>query len=337
MSWYNIEGNCPHVLYSKTCYIRNVAGVPFSNKLGDKNREAIFKKADTILTKSGFSREDIAPGESVQALSFAEKGFAEGSFLRSDSARAIYFNEPCSLSISFGGQDLIAISSLLSGLSLTESRNIASGAEELLDRSIEFAYADGLGYLSPTPSNCGSGVIFSVLVYLPYLSESSEFDSLCRFGAESGIVISPAFTHHKTDLFLLTYSPDSICDESAAAESFSAFVRSLIEREKEAEAIISEESGRIIIDRAWKAYGALRYAKLLNESEMLSLSAHIRLALTLSGGGEGLPPITAVVLNRLLGEHLNASTLLSHKSCKSENDLCRARAEAVSVLMSSAG
>jgi protein arginine kinase len=336
MSWYNTEGNNPHVLYSKTCYIRNLASLPFSKKQGDKNREAVFKKVDAILTKSGFSREDISVGESIQALSLAEKGFAEGSFLTSKTARAVYFNEPCSLSISLGGKDLISISSILSGHTLPETRNIASGAEELLDRSLEFAYSDGIGYLSPTPSNCGSGVTFSSLVYLPTLSKSEEFDSIFHMASSSGVEIFPAFIHQGTDLFLITYSPHLLCDENASAESFSAFIDSIIEREKELEAIILEERGKTISDRAWKAYGSLRYARLLEESEMLELSSHIRLALLLTDG-EGLPPVTATTLNRLLGEHLNASTLLSHKSCRSEGDLCRARAEAISAFLSSAG
>ena len=336
MSWYNTEGNDPHVLYSKTCYIRNIALSPFQKKLGDKNREAIFKKIDSILQKNGFSCENISAGDSLKPISLTEKGFADASFVSSDTARAVYFNEPCSLSIALGGKDLITISSLLSGNSLPETRNIASGAEELLDRSLEFAFADGVGYLSPIPENCGSGVIFSALIYIPSLSKSEEIDSIRHQLAASGIDIFPTFTHKDTDLFTVTYSPPHACDEGAAAESFSMILGSIIGREKELLAIISEENCQIIADRAWKAYGALRYARLLGEGEMLSLSSQIRVAL-IATNGEGLPPITATALNKMLFENLNSSLFLTRKACRGEIELCRGRAESVAALLSSAG
>ncbi len=337
MSWFNTEGkDSHHVIYSKTCYIRNLAGLPFTGKLGDKNCEAVFKKIDAILSKNGFSREEISEGESLTALSLAEKGFVDEGFLSSGGKRLVYCNEPCSLSVALGGRDIISISSLLSGLALPDTRNIASGAEELLDRSVEFAYSDGTGYLSATPALCGSGVTFSALLYLPAFSERLSADRIGLLCSGTGAEISAAFTHGKTDLYFITYSPPHLCDESGAAESFAALIRTITDREKELEGIIFEEKGKIINDRAWKAYGQLYFGKTLSEEEMLSLSSCMRLAICLSDGKSNLPPISLTLLNRMLGEYLNASCAANQTNCFSEEDCEEARAKLVSSLLSSA-
>lgn len=338
MSWFTNEGKLPkHVIFSKAGYVRNIFGLPFTKRLGEKSTASLYKKIDSILTQNGFRKETLPEGDSLHALSLAEKGFIDRDLLSATGQRAVYFNEPCSLSVAIGGKDIISIRSLLSGLAISDTRNIASGAEELLDRELEFAYYDHLGYVSATPSLCGSGAVFSSLLYLPTLRSCGEIDSIRLFCAESGARLEPAFTYPDNcgDLYTLSYSPSYLCDEGEAAEGFSSLIESIVDRESALERMIFSDSGKIIVDKAWRAYGEMLYARRLSEYDMLSLLSSIRFALCASDADAQLPPISATDMNFLLGEGLNASCALSRQNCTSEEECQEARAEIVSKLLCS--
>ncbi len=334
MSWYNTEGNCPYnVIFSKTRYNRNISGIPFPHRAGEKLLESYLAKIDSVLSKNGFRKEALSRDLTAELYSLLEKGFVDADFISDEGARAVYFNEPCSLAVSVGGNDLINICSLLSGRALTETKNIASGAEELLDREFEFAYSDHAGYISSIPSRCGSCAEFSAALYLPALSQNGGIEKYRRLCLGSSSRLEPMFIFPEGDLFTLSYSPSHRQDESDAVAGFDALVGKIIEAERERERIIFAEKSRIIIDRAWKAYGSLLYARMISEKELLSLWSDIRFALSVTEAQDKLPPIGVKELNLILGEGLNASVIAKRGACASLEECERARAESISALL----
>lgn len=336
MSWFDSEGKLPHhVIFSQTSYKRNPANQPFLGKCDPKTRTSSAERIDALLLKNGFRKDPIADGDTVQLRALAEKGFVDVDFLRPSPLRALYFNEPCSLAVSVGGKDLITIRSLLSGLAVTETRNIASGAEELLDSEFEFAYSDASGYLSPTPSRCGSGAEFSALLYLPSLRINSSEEPLRHRLSCSRAILAPFLTQSMgSDLYLLTHRPSHLCDEIVSSQAFDSLISSIVEEETAAERIIFAESSKIIIDKAWRAYGALLYTRSLSAADMLSLSSSIRIALALCDGkSTRLPPVSVTLLNSILGRGLDCSVISESGACRSGEECNDRRAELISGLL----
>ena len=119
---------------------------------------------------------------------------------------------------------------------------------------------------------------------------------------------------------------------SRAAEGFSALIEAIIDRETTLEGIIAEGNGRIIVDRAWRAYGQMLYARLLDESDLLTLSSALRFSLAATEGKAKLPPVTVKELNLILGECLNAS-ITATSGCNSDEEIATSRAEIVSKMI----
>ena len=334
MSWYDTEGQDPiYTLFSQTRYSRNLASLPFIGKTDNKSWTSFTSAADTLLTKNGF-RKEVCDNDIIQLSALAEKGFIDRDFIDSQSPRALYFNEPCSLAVSLGGRDHINIRSLVSG-KISESRNIASGAEELLDKNFEFAYTEKLGYVSALPHLCGSGVEFSSLLYLPSLRIKDRRDVLQQKINQHGAALSSAFIYPncRHDLYLLSSSPSPYCEERAAAESFDTLIENIIEEERAQDRIIFAEKSKIIIEDAHRALGILLYARRLSACEMLSFSSDIRLSLAL---GEGdVPEFSALTLNTLLGKGLDFSVLANIKGeCPDSDSLDEYRARLITELLS---
>ena len=333
MSWYNTQGPlCDHVLYSRVRYIRNIAKQGFYHLIDQKRGADVRAKLDAILTKSGFHSESVAPGVSAQMLSLFEKQFVTRDFVYSDKPRALYLNEPCNMIASLGGDNYISISSVVSGASVLEARNMAAGAEELIDREISFAYLEGIGYLSPNPADCGSGLELSSCLYLPSLRLSGSFSSLAHSLSLGGISLYPMLAGQENagDLYVMSYIPHYLSDEGAATRHFNDTLLSLVEKEKARLGIISKDNDKNIFDAARRALGTLLYCASLSESEMLSLISEIRLYLCTAEVTEGALP-SLQTLNYLSCEGLSASVIASAKEkCTTEADLERARAAFVS-------
>lgn len=336
MSWFNSEGKSSHhVIRSQTRYVRNLADTRFSKKTESKLADQFFDKAESLLCKNGFRKEALPDGALPEVISFAEKGFIGRDFLRCEGRRSLFFNEPCSLAVSLGGNDLINICSLLAGNAVSETRNIAASAESLLDREFEFAYTDTIGYISHIPALCGSGVEFSALLYLPSLKINQSAEALRYQCAIIGARLFPIFSDKEGDLYLLSHSPSAFSNEAHAARAFGSLISKIVADEARAERIIFAERDKIIIDRAWRAYGLMTNARILNEAELLSLSSDIRFALATCEDPASLPPVSIPTLNLLLADGLNSSVVASCRECKSADDCSFARAEIVHKKLSS--
>ena len=338
MSWFENEGKHPsHTVLTQTRYIRNIHGIPFWDKCDPKTRESIFSKADSILTQNGFRKEPADAIDPIYLGALAEKGFIDNDFLDSPNPRALYFNEPCSLAVSLGGKEHVTIRSLISGKASADSRNIASGAEELLDGNFEFAYSENLGYLASRPSACGSGAEFSAILYLPSLRLDGTVELWRKECRLSGAELSPMTASHENpgDLYVLSYSPSHRSDEGEAVMRFDALQDKLIKEERTSEGIIFAKRSKLIIDAAWRAFGILLYAKKLSFGESLALSSDMRLALAVAKDQADLPPVGIVQLNTILGEGADCSVIASSGGqCASLEECEELRAGFVSKLFS---
>ncbi len=333
MSWYNTKGPySDFVLFSKARYIRNIAKQPFDPIGSSKRGDEPAARLDSLLSKSGFRCDRLPVGVTPALLALAEKQFVERDLVYSDRPRALYLNEPCNLVIATGGGDFLSISSILAGASVGEARNMAAGAEELIDREIAFAYLEGVGYLSPDPANCGSGLSLTSALYLPSLRRSDLAPSLLSSLSRVGMTLRPAFCgRDESDLYTLSYSPHPLCDEESAVKHFSDTVISIIEEEKRRLGMIFKNKDKTIFESARRALGILLYSPSLSEGEMLRLLSDIRLCHCVGGGGQSDALPSVQTLNYLSAEGLSASVISSSKEkCGSLADVERARAILIS-------
>lgn len=319
MSWYNTPGPYNnYVLFSKVRYVRNLSKQNFPHRLDTKRAEETLLKLDTLLSSNGFRGENIACGVTPTILSLSERQLVEYDFAYSEHRRALYLNDPCNLVIAIGGEDFISISSVVPGLSVIEAKNMASEAEDMIDREFSFAYIDNVGYLTANVSDCGSGFTISAAIYLPSLRLANSLEKVRRRLSIAGMTLAPMFNGAVGDLYILSYTPHYLSDEDATTVHFSDTVVSLIEKEKSDLGMFFSGKGKIIYADARRALGSLLYSESVSECEMLTHLSSIRLCHCLSAEAKpnSLPSISE--LNYLTAEGLNASVIvLSREGCAS--------------------
>lgn len=329
MSWFNTRGACAErILFSKARYVRNAAKLPFGN-LSDRTKlSSICSKIEKTLTSGGFRAERLPSCSTPSVLSLAEKQFIDADLLMSDCSATVFFNEPCNLTVTVGGRDLISIQSVMAGRSIVEAKNSAAVAEEMLDSEINFAYSESIGYLCERPELCGTGLELSAGLYLPSLRLLDSFDRLQKRLISRGAVLSPMFNHpcREGDLYLLRYLPPHLCDEQSAVLFFDSLLRELDSAEEADQRMLFPDSSSPVEDAAYRALGILSCARKMSECEMLGLLSDVRLAL--SAKAEVPPDLPRIEdVNFLSIEGLNCCLCASSDqrfATENELELCRA-------------
>ncbi len=330
MSWYHSEGNCPAtVLFSSVTYRRNLAKLPFRGK---ETAEA-EARIEAILIQNGFHKEALSAAQSPLSISLAEKHFFDSDLLLSDSDRALYLNEPCSLAIAVGGTDLLSIRSLLPGRAVSEGLKIAAGAEELLDRSLELAYSKEYGYLTANPVDAGSGCRFSALLYLPSQRDCRNREAISRILLSANATLVPLILakDNPGDLYFLEQKLPHRIDEESAATAFDRLLEILITTEGSSRRALFSAQSIALRDKAWRAYGILSYATHLDEPELQGLLSELRLALSTVENKADLPPLSFAELAFLTADFSDASLLQNNPQapCRSREDCCTLRADSI--------
>lgn len=311
-----------HVLYTKVKYVRNPKDTNFYHISDQKRADELFSRLKITLEGNGFHGENTSDRATVYLLSLAEKQIAERDFVYSDRPRALFFNEPCNLTVALGGDNYISISSTAAGLGMREAHNMSTGAEELIDREIPFAYSDRLGYLSPNISECGSGATYSSAIFLPSLRLLGDAARRMLSLTSLNMTLSPMMQTESNsgDIYLLSYSPHYLSDEESAVAHFMNTVTRLVEKEETILSTLFKERKKLAHDKAGRAVGILLYSESISEGEMLSLLSDIRLYHSINKSTQStLPQISD--LNYLTVEGLNASCILSSgEKCNSIDD-----------------
>ena len=333
MSWYNTEGAyASHILYTRISYIRNPASIGFGNKANQAELLPLLSKVNSILNSNGFRKEIFGESSQTELYSLYEKQFVQKELLRSSAEKSIYLNEPCNLIISLGGKNFFNVSSLLSGLSVNEALKAAGCAEELLDKEIEFAYSDDLGYLSPVPRDVGSGIEFSCALFLPSAQDKENENYFSQIALDSHASLSPLIQGcGSSSLYVLKFRPQGKMSEQSSALLFEMIAKKTINAEKEFSRIKFTPLSKIIIEDAWRTFGILLYARSIEASELFNLIRTLRLCSIIESEAEK-PPVSILKINRLIAECQNYSIISSEK-CKNEDDIALSRAKAVKEIL----
>lgn len=328
MSWYHVPGHQQDtVLCTCVRLSRNLTGYPFPARLEASGaREIIAKVGDTLET-NGFVATDFSEISRGAAESLAEKRFISPRFARESLPHALFLNDPCNLAVAVCEEDHVRIRCILSGLALTDAYTGAVKVESLLDRALEFAFDEKLGYLTASPTHIGTAMEVSAILALPLLAESNRMEGFARRFEETGLSLRRLHGCEKSfvgGLFRLSNRISlGVCEEEIL-HVVEHSVQLLISAERDMRSSLRGEDHDRLTDRIRRAEGVLRTAHLLSAAEAVEMLELLRLgaAMGISHG------IRVEVLTALLTEAMPATLTLGVEppiKSRMDEDLLRAR------------
>ncbi len=314
---------------------RNLNGYPFPSRLkDDKQAKEIIRAASSAIIRDAsfpkgaeeFKLYYMDGIKEDDALNLVENHLISPLLLKRPRFSAAVINERRNISIMINEEDHLREQCIEKGLSLRKAYAVMSEMDSALARSIQFAYDEQLGYLTACPTNLGTGLRASVMLFLPALTMSGLMPKVIRSATRLGLTVRGMYGEgSQAEGYMYQLSNEVTL--GVTEEDILTQVEQVVERVAEMEMserrrLKTGERAVQIKDMCLRAYGVLTHCALLASDEFEKLCASLKLGVCLGYiSSEGIGWLDDLIVAM---KPSNINTLAGRKMNPQERDLYRA-------------
>lgn len=284
MLWYQAKGNeSDTVLSSRVRFARNLSGYRFDARLSDADAKEIIEKVGSALGE-GFTKVNLDERSPTEAEALVEGHLVSRDFTAMKGPHTLYRNDEDSVYVMTPEEDHIRLQCILPGLSLEEAYRRACEYDDKLDEALPIAFDEKLGYLTHCPTNLGTGMRASVMLFLPALSAGGFIPSLSHQLAKVGLTMRGIYgegSESRGSLYQISNQVTIGLTEEEILRKLTEFVQSIIDKERKERGTVKGEDLAVLTDRICRAEGTLRYATRISSAEFFSLYEKLKLGVAL--------------------------------------------------------
>ena len=263
---------------------RNFASYPFPKKMDEAQAEDVaYLVGEGLKSLDEFVRYDIDKLTEDEASQLKER-YLISPALQESKYGVAFITTDKTTSIMVNEEDHLREQYICKGFELYKAYERISSLDSLLGSSFDFAFNEKLGYLTACPSNLGTGMRASVMMFLPGLVTSGELKSFLPKIKEAGFTIRGAFgegTSSEGYLYQVSNERTLGVSESEILEKMTRVTMGLSDLEIRAREVMKKTSGTELKDKALRAYGVLTNCALLTHKEFLDKMTQVRLGVAL--------------------------------------------------------
>jgi len=276
------------VLSSRIRMARNIAGTKYPTSADLATRNKILDHFDAAVDKSEFLKGGLfiraADLDQVDSNLLVERHLISPTMLSQLDGSGVYISEDEKVSIMVNEEDHLRIQAITNGLEMNVTMDLAARFDNEIGRLMEYDYDSDFGFLTACPTNVGTGLRASVLIHLPGLVLTREIDASIQKITKMGLAVR-GFYGEGTDvlgnLFQISNQTTLGKSEQDIMEDIVRVTQLIIANETAARTRLREEAYDQICDKIWRAYGILRYARVLAADEIMNLLSAIRLGVAM--------------------------------------------------------
>jgi protein arginine kinase len=305
-SWMSEEGpDSDIVLSSRVRLARNFEDYKFPTLFSTEEAQAIILKMEEILAHSGFNLfgpMELLKIDEVQPLQkrvLVEKHLISPNLAEESPYGAVLLTENEEVSIMINEEDHIRIQCLFPGLQLTEALEAANEIDDWLEGHIQYAFNEKHGYLTSCPTNVGTGLRASVMMHLPGLVLTQQFNRIIPAINQLGLVVRGIYGEGSEALgnifqisnqITLGKSEEDICND------LKGVVSQLISQERSSREALHKTSNIQLEDRVFRSYGVLANSRIIETKEAARCLSDVRLGIDMGY----IENISKSILNELM-------------------------------------
>ena len=292
MKWYSDSAkNGDVVISSRVRLARNLSNYPFSAKLSDTqasnlvdevNRtgtileEKLSKNINSYILSNINSREKTAMVERhVVSPQLVNKVQTSGILISDDEKVSIMVNE----------EDHLRIQSITNGMNIEEAYATANQVDDILSENLSFAFHDKYGYLTCCPTNLGTGIRASYMLFLPALAISKSIAKLAEDLSKFGVTLRGTYGEGtKTIGYMYQISNQKTLGrtEEEIISGLNKIVEQVVSKERSQREYLISNNFHEVEDQIYRSYGILKYTKKLSSNDALTLLAQLKLGIDIN-------------------------------------------------------
>lgn len=282
--WYeDISNDSDVVISTRLRYARNIAGYKFPHMMNNNEQAKIIKLIENVKLKDNYKLFKMKDIDVDTENSLMEKHLISKEFVGNDDG-AIIASDKYDILCMINEEDHLRIQSFGSGFNPDKAYNNLVEFTNMLEKNIDFAKNDKYGYLTACPTNVGSGFRVSFMLHLPALAKIKMLNKLFNQITNIGLSVRGFYGENtKGDGYIYQISNQKTLgiSDKEIINNVTAVVKTLIEQERKAREIL-KKNNLYLEDEVYRAYGTLKYSRVINEEEALKLLSRVRLGVSTS-------------------------------------------------------
>jgi protein arginine kinase len=219
-------------------------------------------------------------------------------------------------------EDHLRMQALRPGLQLKQAWQAIDQVDSELEKKLDYAFDDTLGYLTACPTNLGTGIRVSAMLHLPGLVLAEQIEQIIQSVNKLGLAVRGLYgegTEALGNVFQVSNQMTLGEAEIEIVERLSKVLAQIIEHEENARQSLLEKKPKMVLNQIGRAYGILANAHSIASKESMNLLSFLRLGVDLGH----FPSIDRSTVDELfIVTHLQKQ--FTEKLAAEERDLLRA-------------
>ena len=286
MNWYlQSTDNSDVVKSTRISFLRNVSEFKFNLENKDEIEKLENKIKDNLFSIGyGLKFLKLKDMDEITRRNLVEKNLItpEFAFKKVDTG-SILINDDENICIIIGGKDHLNIQVFSTGLDLENTLNLAIEIDEKIGDALGYAISKKYGYLTSSPSDLGTGLKASVIVYLPALSKTRNtrkiFDAISSFGM-SVRGINNDNNQNQGYIYKISNKQTLGITENEIIKNLKVITNTVIEQERQARKLLTKDLIDLE-DEIYRSYGIFTNARKISYDESINLLSNIKLGVDL--------------------------------------------------------
>lgn len=276
----NLDLYYGNIIMSRIRLARNIDGYPFKIRNVQTAKE-IVKMVNRALVKSDtFNLYSMSNLSDMKLEAMKERHLISTNLIENRECGVALINQDESVSIMVNEEDHIREQCFMRGLSLTEAFNRLNKIDDDLSKNLDFAFDRDFGYLTACPTNLGTGLRASVMMFLPALSVGGKISALMEEVTAMGLTVRGMYgegSDAEGYIYQISNEVTLGVTEEEILESVEQTVLQICEAERDEMERLFIKNELKTMDKTRKSYGILTNAVMLDYNEFLSHIAQVKL------------------------------------------------------------
>lgn len=321
---------------------RNFADYPFPGRLGRAAAREIVSIVSAALREvDAFELRYMDSLSEEQAELYIERYLISRDLWKNRAISAVLLSRPGgpsrtfekelsdilaeNTSIMINEEDHIREQYFVRGFDLERGYERLSGIDEIIAETIPFACDGELGYLTACPTNVGTGLRASVMLFLPALSRSGRMREIAPELRRIGLTVRGMFgegSGAEGDLYQISNERTLGCRDTEILAVVERKVNELVEDEIVERDILLHEGGMALTDRILRSYGILTNCAQIDAHEFLERLSDVKLGVALGMLDGEMSDLDMLLVST---RPANLRTLAERSLTEEEQDIFRAQ------------
>lgn len=289
LKWYKEAAkNSDVVISSRIRLARNLKKYPFSIKLNEEQAKQLVqetKEASKTLEKQTdkkFNSCNVNVLSEIDKTAMVERHVISPLLVEKEQSTGLILSEDEKVSIMINEEDHIRIQSITGGMNIAEAFRTANQVDDLTSELFDYAFSEKYGYLTSCPTNLGTGLRASYMMFLPALTVAGRITHLAEELGKYSIALRGTYGEASKsygNIYQISNQKTLGSTEKEIIEKLNRIVEQVMKQERRQREVLLTNSYDEIEDKIYRSFGILKYAKQISSADAMTLLAQLKLGI----------------------------------------------------------